>query len=249
MKHISSLFSLMYWTCKIILILVAIKFYIAPVFAVEKILFIGDSHSVSDFHAPFGKRIEAKLETLPNTTVDFYASCGSIVKSWYTAWKTNCGYVAHPSVGEKIVEKSYAAANVDELINKIKPSLVIVELSGNYVNVGESFDVTADTRRLAKKIHESGARCLWVTMPDSRKYPDRPNVIVPKIKLGVSDYCDIFESHHVVKYPKHASANRDGVHYSFGSSLYPNNPDYSGIAAANNWADLVFNKILEMTER
>ena len=56
--------------------------------AKEHVLFIGDSHSVTTF----GRTLDEKLRSLPDTEVQTVASCGAVARYFWVGTNTRCGF-------------------------------------------------------------------------------------------------------------------------------------------------------------
>ncbi len=203
-----------------------IKLILIPLFcinaAAQSVLFIGDSHSVG----PFGKKLDFLLRE-NGFAVETYASCGSIAQWWVTGKPTNCGYFFKNFEGKTSFGLKADTPILAKLLEKNKPAFVIVELGANYASVLSDDMAIEDMSAMAKSIKATGAKCFWLTKPDSRKNSfDIPRVLALTQK-AVSPYCDIFDSTKVTEYPEKGG---DGIHYSFKE----------GIPIAENWAKEVF---------
>ncbi|MDD2805860.1 MAG: hypothetical protein PHV33_09915 [Elusimicrobiales bacterium] len=186
------------------------------------VLFIGDSHSVG----PFGWKLDELLRSGGQRTAT-YASCGSIAQWWVTGKPTPCGYFFRDLAGK--VEKGQKGPTpvFTDLLEKVKPELVIVELGANYAGLPSDEFAIKDMGEMAAKIKAAGAACLWVTKPDSRKnHDDIPRILELTYK-AVSDKCQVFDSTKVTKYPE---TGGDGIHYW----------SPQGTPIANAWAQYVY---------
>jgi len=196
--------------------------FCAPLSAAN-ILFIGDSHVVG----PFGKKIDGFLRTVPGAKVGSYGSCGSIFQWWETGKATSCGYFFRGTDGDTKTGTASPTPVFGQLVSEIKPSLVVVELGANYTGYPSDDFVVNDMKKLVKKISDSGAKCFWVTMPDSRAAkPDVPRILQLTSK-AVTPYCTYFDSTQVTHYP---ATGGDGTHYEFPAAL----------PIANAWAEAAF---------
>ena len=204
------------------LIYIGLSFFLAAPAAAGTVLFVGDSHSVG----PFGWRVDELLRAGGHRTAT-YASCGSIAQWWTTGKPTPCGYFFRDLEGR--IEKGQKGPTplFADLLRKVKPDTVIVELGANYAgNPSDEFAIK-DMGDLAKTIKDSGAACAWVTKPDSRKgHDDIPRILELTYK-AVSDKCEVFDS---TKVTKHPAAGGDGIHYWFPA----------GTPIANAWAQAVY---------
>jgi hypothetical protein len=192
------------------------------------ILFIGDSHSVG----PFGWTLDQLLRDKGHH-VATYASCGSIGKWWFSGQKTPCGFFSRDLNGNKTQLKQAPTPLISNLLSDIKPEWVIMEFGGNYVKTPSDEFVIQDIQKLVTTVKSSGAKCLWVTNPDTRTYRTEIPRLISLIKKAVSDSCPVFESHLVTRYPE---TGGDGVHY--WNTL--------GTPIAKEWAAKVFTKFKEL---
>lgn len=190
--------------------------------AAGTVLFIGDSHSVG----PFGWKLDELLRGAGHNTAT-YASCGSIAQWWVTAKPTPCGYFFRDLAGETLKGQKGPTPVFTELLAKVKPQAVIVELGANYAgNPSDEFAIK-DMSEMAGRIKAAGAACFWVTKPDSRKnHDDIPRILELTYK-AVEDKCEVFDSTKVTKYPE---TGGDGIHYW----------SPQGTPIANAWAQHVY---------
>lgn len=190
--------------------------------AAGTVLFIGDSHSVG----PFGWKVDELLRGAGHNTAT-YASCGSIAQWWVTAKPTPCGYFFRDLAGETLKGQKGPTPVFTELLAKVKPQAVVVELGANYAgNPSDEFAIK-DMGELAGRIKAAGAACFWVTKPDSRKnHGDIPRILELTYK-AVADKCEVFDSTKVTKYPE---TGGDGIHYW----------SPQGTPIANAWAQHVY---------
>lgn len=193
------------------------------------ILFIGDSHSVG----PFGQTLDQLLRD-DGHSVETHASCGSIPKWWFSGQKTPCGFFSRDLNGNKTQLKEAPTPLISNLLSDIKPEWVIMEFGGNYVKTPSDDFVIQDIQKLVSTVKSSGAKCLWVTNPDTRTYRTEIPRLIALIKKAVSDSCPVFESHLVTRYPE---TGGDGVHY--WNTL--------GTPIAKEWAAKVFLRFKELS--
>ncbi len=186
------------------------------------VLFVGDSHSVG----PFGWRLDELLRGRGLKTAS-YASCGSIAQWWATGKPTPCGYFFRDLGGK--TEKGIKGATpiFTDLLARVKPNAVVVELGANYAGLPSDDFAVKDMGEMAAEIKASGSACFWVTKPDSRAGHDAVGRILDLTYKAVSDKCKVFDSTKVTSYPP---AGGDGTHYWFKE----------GLPIANAWAQAVF---------
>lgn len=186
------------------------------------VLFIGDSHSVG----PFGWRLDELLRDSGRVTAT-YSSCGSIAQWWVTAKPTPCGYFFRDTDGKTEKGKKGPTPVFSDLLERVKPDAVIVELGANYAGLPSDEFAVKDMAAMAGKIVASGAECYWVTKPDARKNAENIPRILRLTSEAVKDKCRIFDSTKVTKYPAEGG---DGVHYWFKE----------GMPIADEWARKVY---------
>lgn len=185
------------------------------------VLFVGDSHSVG----PFGWKLDALLRDAGHSAAT-YSSCGSIAQWWVTGKPTPCGYFFRGLDGKTEKGTKGPTPIFADLLAKVKPGVVIVELGANYAGLPSDDFAIKDMRAMADRIADSGAACFWVTKPDSRDRTDIPRIL-DLTRRAVSDKCKLFDSTKVTKYPE---TGGDGVHYW----------NAAGTPIANAWAAKVF---------
>lgn len=186
---------------KTFLLLLLISFNLSA----ATVLFVGDSHSVG----PFGWALDQHFRDSGHSTAT-YASCGSIPRWWITGQKTTCGYFSRDLKGTKTQLNQSATPLMSNLLEDIKPDVVVMEFGGNYVKTPSDDYVIKDIKNFIAKIKASGAKCFWITNPDTRTYRSELPRIIRLTKAAIGDECPIFESHQVTRYPE---TGGDGVHY------------------------------------
>lgn len=187
-------------------------------FLASTILIIGDSHTVG----PFGRHLD-KLLRQEGNQVATYASCGSIAKHWQSGQMTTCGYFSKDLEGISIQASKHETPIFKDLLRKINPTHVIIELGTNYVYLPSDTFAVTDMRKMALAIKAAGARCFWIGAPDMRKFRDQLPRFKRLIDEAVGSDCEIFDSETVTQYPP---SGGDGVHYW----------STSGTPRAMNWA-------------
>ena len=186
------------------------------------VLFVGDSHSVG----PFGWKLDELLRAGGRQTAS-YASCGSIAQWWVTGKPTPCGYFFRDLEGKTEKGTKGPTPIFTDLLAKVKPDVVVVELGANYGNTPSDAFAVKDMADMAARIKSAGADCYWVTKPDSRAAHDQIPRILELTNKAVADKCKVFDSTLVTKYPE---TGGDGTHYWFKE----------GLPIANAWAQDVY---------
>src|SRR4029434_4713891 len=143
-----------------------------------KVLMIGDSLSVGGF----GEAVREHLEYLfGRQNVAFFASCGSSPESWLQDEKvfyTRCGY--REKTPTTHVYRDYdkgksppamATPKVETLIERYKPTIVIVQLGTNWMDQSLSDNhIRAVLARFVSAAHRGGTRrMVWIGPPDSSR--------------------------------------------------------------------------------
>ena len=169
-------------------------------------LLIGDSHSVG----AFGRALDAGLRKIPDMKVRTAASCGSIIRWFYTGTPTPCGYLGIDEEGKVTEAKKAPTPLLEDLLSKGRPDLILVELGANYMVGYPEATLEKDVARLLKDIDATGAKCLWISPPDSRKYREERKILVERLEKLVTPRCQWFDSLAHTHYP---DTGGDGVHY------------------------------------
>ncbi len=172
----------------------------------KSILIVGDSHSVG----PFGRTLDQSLRAEPDTQVRLEASCGSIIRWWYTGHATPCGYLSIHSNGERISLPKAKTPLLETLINETKPDLIVVELGSNYLRGYPDETLISDVKRLLLDLKKSGSSCVWVGPPSMRKFKHELNPFIPKLEKMITPQCRWINSLPLTHYPE---TGGDGVHY------------------------------------
>lgn len=152
-----------------------------------RVLFLGDSLTVG----PFGDRMEEFLvRTVGDSNVYMAAVCGSSPEHWLESepeFRSRCGYrFKQPrkktDLGRYqngIPPETRATRKIEELLPKIRPDVVVVQLGTNWFDrLAESSSESA--RERIRHITEQfqsvverkapDARLIWITPPDSSRF-------------------------------------------------------------------------------
>ena len=191
----------------------------------ERLLFIGDSHSVGIF----GRSLTELLQkNFPRIAITAVASCGSEPRWWLEGKATTCGLLRHEANGneEKVLKGNTPKLN--ELLSASKPKITIVALGSNLVLMSEE-DRKIYTEKMMAMVEKKGGQCIWISAPDSRKFKtsDIDDVYMLLKKLSKSHHCKLIDSRKYTKYP---SSGGDGLHYG----------GQEGALIATQWAEKVF---------
>ncbi len=199
---------------------------LAPFVQAKSILIIGDSHSVG----PFGRTLDQSLRTEPDTQVRLEASCGSVIRWWYTGHVTPCGYLSISSKGEHTNLPKAKTPLLETLIHDSKPDQIIIELGSNYLRGYPDETLISDAKRLLMDIKKAGSSCVWIGPPSMRKFKNELSPFISKLEKMVTPQCLWINSLPLTHYPE---TGGDGVHYE--------SPGLSEIGV--NWAKAVFEVI------
>ena len=189
--------------------LVPLLISVAPAIAQDsvvlpRILMIGDSQSIG----PFGMALYRRLKS-DHPRTSFYASCGSIGRDWVQGNPTLCGYRSRSETGEALDSRVGRTPKLPRLLETLKPDLVIVSLSGNYLKIPEEAAIQ-DMANIARLIQKSGSKCLWVTAPRSRKERSFRKGLATWVEKAAGRECTILDSWEFTAYPEKGG---DGIHY------------------------------------
>lgn len=192
-----------------------------------KVLEIGDSHSVG----AFGHELDAKLRGT-GAQVATYASAGATASTFVQGKSTKYGYwEKHADGSERTVGygKSAQTPRLDDLINKERPSVIVVNLGANFRGSNPKSQVD-ELGQVAKK---HGIPIVWVGPPKTGK--DGSN----SAELAKFDQQMAAA---VAPYGTYVSSNRHTPHYSGGDGLHYTGTQ--GTQLAKSWADGVFGDIM-----
>jgi hypothetical protein len=194
----------------------------------ERLLFIGDSHSVG----VFGRTLTALLQQdFPVVAITAVASCGSEPRWWLEGKVTNCGLWTHEPNGFENKVLKGNTPKLDGLLNELKPKTTIVALGSNLVLMSKE-DRETYTEKIMVMLENKGGQCIWISAPDSRKFKasDIDDVYELLKKLSKLHHCKLIDSRKYTKYP---TSGGDGLHYG----------GKEGTLIATQWAEKVFKGI------
>ena len=194
----------------------------------ERLLFIGDSHSVGIF----GRSLTELLQqNFPYVAITAVASCGSEPRWWLEGKATNCGLLTHEANGFESKVLKGNTPKLHELLNKVKPKITIVALGSNLVLMKEE-DRENYTEKMMAMVEDKGGQCIWISAPDARKFSasDLDDVYGLLKKLSKLHHCKLIDSRKYTKYP---NSGGDGLHYG----------GKEGTLIATQWAEKIFDGI------
>jgi hypothetical protein len=158
--------------------------------------------------------------------------CGSVAQDFYKISNTTCGYYFHQNGQAPETPLAHGSPNINDVLRTFQPTKVIIELGTNYApNPYWNYStMIADMKPLLDQVAQSGARCFWVSMPDTRTYRSRTPDILQATQDAVSSTCVFINSTRMTSYPENAGG---GVHY--------NTPET--IPIAKSWAEQVYSVV------
>jgi len=187
-----------------------------------KMLMIGDSLSV----AGFGDAVREHLEhRIGRENVAFFASCGSSPENWLQnepVFHTRCGYREKTPTTD--VYRDYhngrrppavATPKIETLIERYKPTIVIVQLGTNWMDQTLSDNqIRVVLERFVNAAHRGSIRkMIWIGPPDSSKFSKVQNRIYRLIQQSVWRSDPVIDSRRFTRYLM-GKTGGDGVHYN-----------------------------------
>jgi len=187
-----------------------------------KVLMIGDSLSVNGFGDVVREHLEQEFG---RQNVAFFASCGSSPESWLEDQKvfyTRCGYREKTPTSD--IYRDYhkgkrpppvATPKIETLIERYKPTIVIVQLGTNWMDQTLSDDYIRHVlARFVSAVHSNGSRrMIWIGPPDSSRFSKVQNRIYRLIQQSVPRGDPVIDSRRFTRYVM-GKTGGDGIHYS-----------------------------------
>jgi hypothetical protein len=187
-----------------------------------KVLMIGDSLSVSGFGDVVREHLEQEFG---RQNVAFFASCGSSPENWLQSepvFHTRCGYREKTPTTD--IYRDYhngkkpppvATPKLETLIERYKPTIVIVQLGTNWMDQSLSDDhIRAVLDRFVSAVHRGSTRKLvWIGPPDSSRFSKVQNRIYRLIQQSVWRGDPVIDSRRFTRYLVGKTGD-DGVHYN-----------------------------------
>jgi hypothetical protein len=187
-----------------------------------KVLMIGDSLSV----ASFGDAVREHLEQqFGRENVAFFASCGSSPENWlqgHPVFRTPCGYREKTPTtniyrdyhnGRK--PAPFATPKIEALIERYKPTIVIVQLGTNWMDQTLSDNqIRTNLEQFVSAAHRGDTRKLiWIGPPDSSRFSKVQNRIYRLIQQTVWHGDPVIDSRRFTRYVL-GKTGGDGIHYN-----------------------------------
>jgi hypothetical protein len=187
-----------------------------------KVLMIGDSLSVGGFGDSVREHLEKEFG---RQNVAFFASCGSSPESWLQDDKvfyTRCGYREKTPTTD--VYSDYhkgkkppptATPKIETLIERYKPTIVIVQLGTNWMDQTLPDDYIRHVlARFVSAVHDdSTRRMIWIGPPDSSRFSKVQNRIYQLIQQSVPRGDPVIDSRRFTRYVM-GKTGGDGIHYN-----------------------------------
>jgi len=187
-----------------------------------KVLMIGDSLSVSGFGDAVREHLEQEFG---RQNLAFFASCGSSPESWLEnerVFYTKCGYrektpttdIYHDYHNGK-KPPPVATPKIETLIDRYKPTIVIVQLGTNWMDQTLSDDYIRHVlARFVAAVHgDSTRRMIWIGPPDSSRFSKVQSRIYQLIQQSVPRGDPVIDSRRFTRYVM-GKTGGDGIHYN-----------------------------------
>jgi hypothetical protein len=187
-----------------------------------KILMIGDSLSVGGF----GDTVREHLvREFGPQNVAFFASCGSSPESWLEnerVFYTKCGYREKTPTTDVYSDyhkgkrpPQMATPKIETLIERYKPTIVIVQLGTNWMDQTLSDDyIRHILAQFVAAVHSNGKRrMIWIGPPDSARFTKVQNRIYRLIQQSVPRGDPVIDSRRFTRYVM-GKTGGDGIHYN-----------------------------------
>ncbi len=192
--------------------------------AASKVLYLGDSMSMG----AFGKTLDEKMRS-EELEVHTYVAGGASPYYWlsrYDPISCSIGYWEKTPAMEKRVGYIRAVPKVEELVEKCKPDVVVVQTGVNlYASLRSKRRTKEENVKLVESliidmcraVHSTGAFSYWITPPAShpKRFPsdlqEELTSIMKRVVGGMGGR--VFESAEVTNWTASYPSHSDGVHY------------------------------------
>ncbi len=187
-----------------------------------KVLMIGDSLSVGGF----GEAVREHLEhEFGRQNVAFFASCGSSPESWLQDDKvfySRCGYREKTPTTDIYSDyhkgkkpSPMATPKIETLVDRYKPTIVIVQLGTNWMDQTLSDDYIRHVlARFVSAVHaDSTRRLIWIGPPDSSRFSKVQSRIYRLIQQSLPRGDPLIDSRRFTRYVM-GKTGGDGIHYN-----------------------------------
>jgi hypothetical protein len=208
-----------------------------------RVLMIGDSLSVGSFGEVLQQHLELRYG---RGNVAAFASCGSAPENWLRdepVFLTKCGYRERTPTTD-IYRDSHngkpppptRTPKIETLIEKYKPTIVIVQQGTNWMDRPLSDDkIRSILDRFVSAVHTGAVRKLvWIGPPDSWRFSRTQSRIYRLVQQSVRRGDPVIDSRRLTHYQP-GKTGGDGIHYNRESG--------------EAWARKVINQYDEMLPR
>jgi hypothetical protein len=210
----------------------------------ERILMIGDSHTVGTF----GHTVDASLRAaLPHAQLTVYGASSATPDYYFYGTSSHGGFYEHSASGAVF---GITAAHPDQPTPKLSDLLKQTQVTVAVIALGTNLlrnpldGARAQIVRAIQTVKDHGARCIWVGGPDERFVTREVQDDLYKILKSATDEtgCTLIDSRKYTHYP---DAGGGGIHYddiwvtdSAGKRVHV------GVTMAEEWAKKVTAEIL-----
>ncbi|MFN8575368.1 MAG: hypothetical protein U0354_00790 [Candidatus Sericytochromatia bacterium] len=192
-----------------------------------KVLIIGDSQTVGSYGANLDKLVRGT-----NAKVVTYASWGSSPEWWFSGKSATAGFWSKGIDGKEFRTKEHQTPNIEKILSKEKPDIVIVTMGGNMMKNATQASVSKQVDKLGNAITNSGAKLFWAGPPKydpKKRTPEELKTFYGFLAKAVSSHGTFIDSRKFIN----EYHGQDGLHYS----------GRKGKKETEKWAKGVFKEI------
>ena len=173
-----------------------------------RILSIGDSHSVGEF----GIALDRQLRDHDSTReLSSYASCSSKVSSWYSGFRTHCGWRRTVTTRNQAARTAHGllgrTPRFTNLLRRKSPDVTLVALGANSLKASDPANRDSMVR-IITDIQASGSECIWIGPP---REPGRNEQALTNyyrlLHETIGNDCRIFDSRPFTQFPRDGNRN------------------------------------------
>jgi hypothetical protein len=200
--------------------------------ASARVLVVTDSHG----EGAFGTRLVELFEK-NGDVISFYGVGGSTSKDWMLGLDQIWGYWEYHTDGANIRSQKPKTPEFKNLLIKLSPKKVIIELGTNLIWRDLSLEDAKFIQDMIRLASEFKAECFWVGPPDLRPKSSEQKRRVLEIhellkKEVEASGCQLIKSWELTQFP---ATGGDGIHYDSIPDL--------GEGLARKWAESIFSKL------
>ncbi|MBL7665084.1 MAG: SGNH/GDSL hydrolase family protein [Bacteriovoracaceae bacterium] len=194
------------------------------IYSKSTILIIGDSHTAGYF----GQALDSLFKADEQYQIATYGVGGAIGRYYFQGTYSKWGYYFSPLFGKIEQGDNAYTPLLSELINHIKPDLIIVALGMNYLNYDQMW-AKADLQKLERTV-KAEAKIIWVGPPNANE-KNKKNIekIYQLLNQSLAPNTLLIDSRLYSEYPN--TGKLDGIHY-WGAA---------GKLEAGKWAQSIYN--------